>query len=369
MPRPPWPWTPVTTSGHKEGEGFWSRLANTNNHNNSYSQGQQPQPDRVDSGPKEQAEVVSSPAEKDGNKSREHGEQGERLDKPNNSPAQPSTLIDRLRAEVVLEEGAQKSTNTAPHQVSNQQSGGPGEPMRGPPETDVPALSEGGLNSGAKPQAAAISEIEVCCTTAEETNTSCIDQSGKSQGVEPEESKDRARELSVNSTDSVASSSNCRPSEMVLGGTALSALACAASQEFVKLRAMEGGEAAKDLPWPAVEGGEADQDLPCRYCEESFPNTIQRYQHERYLCRLNTSLPRSPTPPSTSGATWCLPPLLVKEEGYRPRSMLTDQQKDLLESQYLADPWPNKQVLAAMASRTGLSRRVIQVGPVALSSS
>jgi hypothetical protein len=61
----------------------------------------------------------------------------------------------------------------------------------------------------------------------------------------------------------------------------------------------------------------------------------------RYLCPSNQSL--SASHPYTDDRLLVAMDYLGKEEGgYRPRSMLDDVQKRLLEEQYQEDPWPSR---------------------------
>ncbi|KAL8612960.1 hypothetical protein ACOMHN_001043 [Nucella lapillus] len=152
----------------------------------------------------------------------------------------------------------------------------------------------------------------------------------------------------------------------------------------------------------------------CRHCHHNFDSPIELHQHERYLCKLNKDIlplmpiPPAPPQPSTTTTTTtaaaaasavtgsegapttaCASPGSASsdrshhatpnssvcdtatdeddEEGgsegkkYRMRSLINDEQQNVLKAKYRENPRPDKGELIRIATEIGFSKRVVQV--------
>lgn len=107
----------------------------------------------------------------------------------------------------------------------------------------------------------------------------------------------------------------------------------------------------------AIIGSES---LACRYCQQILTSPVELHQHERYLCVCNRSSPppNMQLPMHQTDIDDC-----GSDDGHscRVRSILSDEQKRVLEAQYAENPWPGKNDMERLAADTCLARRVIQV--------
>ena len=79
----------------------------------------------------------------------------------------------------------------------------------------------------------------------------------------------------------------------------------------------------------------------------------------RYLCKENDDHCSANHNTSRDSVTSSVD---LDESSYRPRSMLSEAQRRVLEEAYATDPWPSRSQLQELTRKTdGLSRRVIQV--------
>ncbi|KAK2145696.1 hypothetical protein LSH36_662g02023 [Paralvinella palmiformis] len=158
------------------------------------------------------------------------------------------------------------------------------------------------------------------------------------------------------------------------GSHTLTALASAATQQLQQLMQ----ESKCDVK--AEPKDESDKEFgvgssghqTCKYCRETFCSPISLHQHERYLCKQNEEIQPKEVPAMPNGAL-CSPSLRTSndegiddccsesERKIRVRSMITDEQVQVLKSFYQTNQRPNKFELETLAQRIGFPKRVVQV--------
>ncbi|XP_074653022.1 zinc finger protein 1-like [Tubulanus polymorphus] len=117
-------------------------------------------------------------------------------------------------------------------------------------------------------------------------------------------------------------------------------------------------------------------ELKCQYCLEEFNSAVEHHQHERYLCKKNTSLfttecdsvftAGSPNADSDHNSD----DDCDTEDGdnddkdktrCRVRSMINDEQLAKLKAYYKINPRPKKYELMRIGNEIGFTKRVVQV--------
>lgn len=178
-------------------------------------------------------------------------------------------------------------------------------------------------------------------------------------------------------------------------------------QEAVKYVKKEVEEAAdEDMEKAGSDACEkratSREGFACKHCSTDFKSPVELHQHERYLCKLNKDIVQhlpSSTPSSTASATTttiasvsdsCASPgsatssdishttpgshcdtATDEEEGeetlgsdgkkYRMRSLISEEQLNVLKARYRGNPRPDKNELVNIATEVGFSKRVVQV--------
>ena len=120
----------------------------------------------------------------------------------------------------------------------------------------------------------------------------------------------------------------------------------------------------------------------CRFCKESFVNPIDLHQHERYLCKMNEEIhgANSEMQSKESRSSGAMSPDLAslstegtndddlddddcqdKDGKCRVRSMISEEQLQILRNHYNSNPRPRKFELVRIANDIGFSKRVVQV--------
>ena len=175
-----------------------------------------------------------------------------------------------------------------------------------------------------------------------------------------------------------------------------------AGGEEEEVEVKKEGDAAAD------KGCKESATTICRHCSKNFESPIELHQHERYLCKLNKDItqlmpsstasptaaaaatPTTPTPSSTDAGNVCTSPSSTasdmsrhatpnssmcdtgtedeEDEGlgsdrkkYRMRSLISDEQQNILKARYRENPRPDKAELVRIATDVGFSKRVVQV--------
>ncbi|KAJ8307564.1 hypothetical protein KUTeg_015648 [Tegillarca granosa] len=133
------------------------------------------------------------------------------------------------------------------------------------------------------------------------------------------------------------------------------------------------------------------QSLQCRYCGSSFSSAVEQHQHERYICKLNKEVVHqihgndsardSPcstisershqgTPSGSVSAGTDEEQLeeMYKDENnsadkktFRMRSLISDEQLQVLKAHYQVNPRPRKYELIRIGNEIGFPKRVVQV--------
>lgn len=116
----------------------------------------------------------------------------------------------------------------------------------------------------------------------------------------------------------------------------------------------------------AAVGVEAEGQMQCKYCKVTFKSAIDLHQHERYLCQENGELRLSRQegimPSPQEGAT-----AVDGSSGSgemrkcRARSLISEDQHQILRSYFQTNSRPNKAELELLAKKTSLAKRVVQV--------
>ncbi|XP_029647147.1 zinc finger protein 1-like isoform X1 [Octopus sinensis] len=134
-----------------------------------------------------------------------------------------------------------------------------------------------------------------------------------------------------------------------------------------------------------------DVDLTCRFCASAFRSPVALHQHERYLCKSNKDIVHRVTnlevtscnsPSSTTSSSEMIKretpngslengtdeeeaEEIFKEENldkkFRMRSMISDDQLQVLKKYYQLNPRPRKHDLIKIGNEIGFPKRVVQV--------
>ena len=168
---------------------------------------------------------------------------------------------------------------------------------------------------------------------------------------------------------SVASKSDSMENE----SRTLTALASAATQQLQQLMKETKYDSPLEVSAQSIKKEAVVQgtNLTCRYCQEDFSSPINLHQHESYLCKQNHEIQRNDTTEVVvNGNKGC--PILSdihdeslddydSERKIRVRSMITDDQVQVLKSFYQSNQRPNKFELEGLAREIGFPKRVVQV--------
>ena len=134
-----------------------------------------------------------------------------------------------------------------------------------------------------------------------------------------------------------------------------------------------------------------DVDLTCRFCASSFRSPVDLHQHERYLCKSNKDIVHRVanlevascnSPSSTTSSSDTIKretpngsigngtdeddaEEIFKEENldkkFRMRSLISDEQLQVLKKYYQINPRPRKHDLIKIGNEIGFPKRVVQV--------
>ena len=156
--------------------------------------------------------------------------------------------------------------------------------------------------------------------------------------------------------------------------SSLNALAAAAEKMQQEMQLEQRRKEVKTEP------KEASSSLKCKFCNDNFFSPIELHQHERYLCKENRDIQLNQpdlhlrngalTPSSISTERTdedhqeAISPLgggSAEQRRCRGRSMINEDQQQLLKAFYATNPRPTKIDLERLAAQIGFPKRVVQV--------
>ncbi len=206
-----------------------------------------------------------------------------------------------------------------------------------------------------------------------------LDIVGAAGSQEQHQSKDGHSIVEASAITKAAGSRSASPEknlEEESSSLTLTALATAATeqlQQLIKSESTQDKEKGKELE---KRFNAKSSELVCRFCQQQFASPIDLHQHERYLCRQNKAIQLDRDSTRSNGAT--TPSSIctdkTEEDGMvdmdhspdsdrkiRVRSMISEEQVQVLKAFYQTNPRPNKFHLDRLAQTVGFPKRVVQV--------